>query len=162
MRRREETCCFTGHRPEKLPWGYDESDERCVRLKRRLRDAVESAYEAGKRHFICGMARGCDFYFAEAVLELRRGHPDITLEAAIPCAGQSSRWRAVEQLSPMCVVLFKRTIFPPCCCSVTKLCPTLCDPMDCSTPASLSFTISRSLLKFTSIESVMPCNHHIL
>ena len=22
-------------------------------------------------------------------------------------------------------------------CSVTKLCPTLCDPMDCSTPGSL-------------------------
>ena len=28
-----------------------------------------------------------------------------------------------------------------CCCSVTKFCPILCDPMDCSTP---SFTISRS------------------
>ena len=23
---------------------------------------------------------------------------------------------------------------PYCCCSVTKLCPTLCDPMNCSTP----------------------------
>ena len=21
-----------------------------------------------------------------------------------------------------------------CCCSITKSCPTLCDPMDCSTP----------------------------
>ena len=28
-----------------------------------------------------------------------------------------------------------------CCCSVAQLCLTLCDPMDCSTPASLSFTI---------------------
>ena len=33
-----------------------------------------------------------------------------------------------------------------CCCSVAKSCPTLCDPMDCSTPAFL-FTISWSLLK---------------
>ena len=40
--------------------------------------------------------------------------------------------------------------------------PTLCDPMDCSTPASLSFTIFRSLLKLMSIESVMPSNHLIL
>ena len=24
-----------------------------------------------------------------------------------------------------------------CCCSVPKLCPTLCDPMDCSTPGFL-------------------------
>ena len=34
--------------------------------------------------------------------------------------------------------------------------------MDCSTPGFLSFTISRSLLKLTSIELVMPSNHLIL
>ena len=39
-----------------------------------------------------------------------------------------------------------------------------CDilPMDCSTPAFLSITNSRSLLKLVSIESVMPPNHLIL
>ena len=42
-----------------------------------------------------------------------------------------------------------------CCCSVTKLCPTLCNLMDCSRPGFLSFTISRSLLKFMSIESMI-------
>ena len=26
-----------------------------------------------------------------------------------------------------------------CCCSVTKLCPTLCNPMDCSTPGFIVF-----------------------
>ena len=46
--------------------------------------------------------------------------------------------------------------------SVTQSCPTLCDPMDCSMPASLSITNSWSLLKFTSIEWVMPSNHLIL
>ena len=49
-----------------------------------------------------------------------------------------------------------------CCCSVTHSCLTLCDPMDCSTAASLSFTISQSLLKLMSIEPVMPSNHVIL
>ena len=43
-----------------------------------------------------------------------------------------------------------------------SLCPTLCDPKDCNTLASLSFTISQSLLKLMSIESVMPSNHLIL
>ena len=46
--------------------------------------------------------------------------------------------------------------------SVAQLCPTLCDPMDCSTPASLSITNSQSLLKLMSIESLMPPNHLIL
>ena len=45
------------------------------------------------------------------------------------------------------------------CCLVAKLCLSLCDPMDCSTPASLSFTISWSLLKLTSIELVVPFDH---
>ena len=49
-----------------------------------------------------------------------------------------------------------------CCCSVAQSCPTLCDPMVCSTQASLSFTISQSSLKLMSIESVMPSNHLIL
>ena len=48
-------------------------------------------------------------------------------------------------------------------CSVAKsACLTLCDPMNCSTPGSLFFTISLSLLKLMSIESVMPSNYLIL
>ena len=39
---------------------------------------------------------------------------------------------------------------------------TLCDPIDCCCQASLSFTISLSLLKLMSIESVMLSNHLIL
>ena len=49
-----------------------------------------------------------------------------------------------------------------CCCSVTKSCPTLCDPINHSTPGSPSFTISQSLLKFMSTEVVMTSNHLIL
>ena len=47
--------------------------------------------------------------------------------------------------------------------SVARLCPTLWDLTDCSMPeASLSITKSQSLLKFMSIESVMPSSHLIL
>ena len=49
-----------------------------------------------------------------------------------------------------------------CCCSVAQLCLTLCDPMDAACQASLSFTISRSLFKLISIESVIPSNHLVL
>ena len=88
------TCTFTGHRENKLPWRGDENDPRCLRLKQQIFDAAEAVYRSGVRHYICGMANGCDFYFAEAVLALRSEHPDVTLEAAIPCEGQSSRWSA--------------------------------------------------------------------
>ena len=66
MRGRQNTCCFTGHRPAKLPWGNNEDDLRCKALKARLRAVVESAILEGTEHFICGMAEGCDLYFCEA------------------------------------------------------------------------------------------------
>lgn len=89
---RERTCSFTGHRPEKLPWRENEGDPRCLALKARLAEAVEQAYEQGVRHFLCGMARGADFYFCEAVLALRQRHGGVTLEAVIPCEEQAARW----------------------------------------------------------------------
>ena len=55
--------------------------------------------------------------------------------------------------------------------SIVQSCPTLCDPMDCSTPGLPvhhqlpkipEFTSSQSLLKLMSTELVMPSNHLIL
>ena len=89
MPARQESCCFTGHRPAKLPWGYHEEDPRCVKLKERIADAVLLAYQEGYRHFLCGMAQGCDLYFCEAVLALR--------EAAIPCPTQADAWPEAER-----------------------------------------------------------------
>ena len=97
MRARQESCCFTGHRPGKLPWRYNEFDPRCLKLKRRIADAVELAYEQGFRHFLCGMAMGCDLYFCEAVLALRERHPDVTVEAAIPCPTQADAWPPAQR-----------------------------------------------------------------
>ena len=45
------------------------------------------------RHFICGMARGADFYFCEAALALRERRPGVTVEAALPCEEQAARWK---------------------------------------------------------------------
>lgn len=89
---RETTCCFTGHRPDKLPWGENEQDYRCQNLKIRIMNAVEEAYSAGFRHFIVGMAQGADLYFAEAILAMRQRHGDVTLEAARPYEGQADAW----------------------------------------------------------------------
>ena len=97
MRARQESCCFTGHRPTKLPWRYREDDPRCLRLKRRIMDALEAAYEEGYRHFLCGMAQGCDLYFCECAIELRRRHSDVTIEAAIPCPTQADSWPAAQR-----------------------------------------------------------------
>ena len=50
------TCCFTGHRPDKLPWGTREEDPRCVALKGRIAAALEEEYAGGP---ICTSPRRC-------------------------------------------------------------------------------------------------------
>ena len=97
MAQREQTCCFSGHRPAKLPWGGNEADERCLALKGELAAHLEALYAEGYRHFICGMALGCDMYFAEAVTALREVHEDVTLEAAVPCGTQPDRWNRAQR-----------------------------------------------------------------
>ena len=69
---RSMTCCFTGNRPEKLPWGNDEQHPDCLAFKRALYAQLETLVAEGYRRFICGMARGGDTWFAEAVLQLKK------------------------------------------------------------------------------------------
>lgn len=88
-----KTCCFTGHRPQSLPFRFDEQDSRCLRLKQVLRKEIErQIIEEGVTHFISGMAIGVDMYAAEIVLDLKKKYPQITLEAAIPCETQAVKW----------------------------------------------------------------------
>ena len=87
-----KSCSFTGHRAAKLPWKYDESDPRCEAFKEKLAAVIGAVYESGITHFITGMALGCDMYCAEAVIALRREHPEISLEAAVPYDGQEAKW----------------------------------------------------------------------
>lgn len=115
------TCCFTGHRPTKLPWGEDETSPLCRRLQFEIAARLQGIYESGYRHFICGMAAGCDLYFAEAVLALRRLRPDLTLEAAVPCLGQEKSWseplqRRYRELLEQCdsVTVLQPSYTPGC------------------------------------------------
>lgn len=92
LKSRAITCCFSGYRPSKLPWGNNEDDPRCIELRDKLRDVLAAVYGAGVRHFICGMALGSDLLFCREVIELRNYRDDVTLEAAIPCETQCINW----------------------------------------------------------------------
>lgn len=94
---KEKTCCFTGHRPQKLPWCLREQDDRCVFVKKWISEQLENLYADGYRRFICGMAIGCDTYFAEAVIELKKTRGDVILEAAIPCRNQAEGWNRKQK-----------------------------------------------------------------
>ena len=88
----EYTCCFTGHRPQSLPWGYHEGDPRCISLKHRLKGEILCAiHDHDIRYFLSRMAQGVDTWAAEMVLELQRDY-SIFLECVLPCRDQAIRW----------------------------------------------------------------------
>ncbi|MBR4458137.1 MAG: DUF1273 family protein [Clostridia bacterium] len=83
---------FTGHRPQKLPFGFDEGDPQCILFKARLFETVEGLCEEGYRHFLSGGALGYDTFAAEAVLRVKHLYPDVILEMVSPYDAQTELW----------------------------------------------------------------------
>ena len=79
------TCCFTGHRPEKL----NVPEEIVIR---KLKDAIEDAYADGFSDYISGMSRGVDLWAADLVLELRKEYQNVKLICAVPYEGFEKGW----------------------------------------------------------------------
>ena len=89
---RRKSCAFTGHRPRKFPWRYDETDERCVKLKEALAEQIEKLVADGFMDFLSGMAEGVDTWAAEIVLALRKQNPTLKLHCILPCREQADKW----------------------------------------------------------------------
>ena len=94
---RDCVCCFTGNRPHKLPWGENESDERCVEIKKKLESEIEELIAQGFELFVCGMAQGADTYFVESLISLKQKYPHIKIEGAIPYISQADSWSESER-----------------------------------------------------------------
>lgn len=95
---KEKTCAFTGHRPQKLPFGLNERDDRCIALKEELRkQTINLIEDENVTHFISGMALGVDLMAAEIVLDLKVSYPGITLESTIPCETQAVKWTVSQR-----------------------------------------------------------------
>ena len=67
----KDIVCFTGYRNQKLPWGFNEKDIRCILTKVDIFFKIEKAISIGKRYFISGMALGFDMMCAEIVLQMK-------------------------------------------------------------------------------------------
>lgn len=91
------SVCFSGHREDKLPWGRNERDPRCISLKKALEAEIIAAYDSGARYFLSGMASGFDTYAAEAVLKLAKDRPDMRLISVYPFGlARDGRRRSIE------------------------------------------------------------------
>ena len=94
MKTLNKVCAFTGHRPNKLPWRYDETDSRCVALKAVLTEQIGLLAGTGYTQFLSGMAEATDTWSALSVLSLREKNPAIKLHCILPCTAQAEKWSA--------------------------------------------------------------------
>lgn len=91
------SCAFTGHRPHKFPWKYDETDSRCIALKAALAEQIKKLAEEGVTDFYSGGADGVDCWAALIVLALREKNPALRLHCILPHEGQADRWSDAAQ-----------------------------------------------------------------
>ena len=88
----DSSCAFTGHRPHKLSWKYNEADSRCVALKAVLMEQITRLVDTGMTAFYSGGADGVDCWAALIVLELRKRNPALRLHMLLPHEGQADKW----------------------------------------------------------------------
>ena len=88
----DSCCAFTGHRPHKLPWRYNEADSHCLALKSVLAGQITQLVDAGVTDFYSGGADGVDCWASLIVLELRKKNPALRLHLILPHEGQADKW----------------------------------------------------------------------
>lgn len=90
MKNLNQTCTFTGHRPERL----ELPEKQVIQWPdEQIRQAINDWYT----EFITGMQRGVDIWAAEAVLKLRKEGKPIRLISAVAFRGMENRWESSWQ-----------------------------------------------------------------
>lgn len=92
------TVCFTGHRPNLLPFKLDEEDKNFLQFKSKLTNIVINLINNGYTNFISGMALGIDTLCAEIILELKQKFNDLKLICCLPCKNQDRFWTNLDKL----------------------------------------------------------------
>lgn len=129
-------CAFTGHRPQRFPFGFDEEDERCVEIQRRMAELIEALIHGGVKTFYSGMALGVDQWGVKIAQAMRQQHLSVKVVAVLPCETQASRWspeqrhRYFDVLLPACddVITLQRHYTADC---MMKRNAWLVDHADC-------------------------------
>ena len=87
-------CTVTGHRPNKLPFHYNEKAPLCLKIKEVLKTEIGELYaERCVRRVLVGGALGVDMWAGEAVIALQReGLRDLQLCVALPFPGHDTGW----------------------------------------------------------------------
>lgn len=86
-------CAIIGQNPMRFPWGFDEEDDRCRKLKIELAQQIMVLCQGGVAQFLVACDCGVGLYAAEIVNGLRATTDhDLMLLCYTPHEEQATKW----------------------------------------------------------------------
>ncbi len=85
-------CAIIGQNPMRFPWGFDEEDDRCRKLKMELAQQIMALRQSGVSQFLTACDCGVGLYAAEIVNGLRMTDRDLMLLCYTPHEEQATKW----------------------------------------------------------------------
>lgn len=86
-------CAVMGQHPLRFPWGFDEEDDRCRKLKIELAQQIMALRQSGVSQFLTACDCGVGLYAAEIVNGLRATTDhDLMLICYTPHEEQATKW----------------------------------------------------------------------
>lgn len=86
-------CAVIGQNPMRFPWGFDEEDESCSKMKMELAQQIMALRQGGVSQFLIACDYGVGLYAGEIVNGLRATTDrDLMLICYIPHEDQATKW----------------------------------------------------------------------
>lgn len=86
-------CAVIGQNPMRFPWGFDEEDKFCSKMKTELAQQIMALRQRGVTQFLTACDCGVGLYAAEIVNGLRETtDQDLMLFCYIPHEEQATKW----------------------------------------------------------------------
>ena len=85
-------CAVMGQHPMRFPWGFDEEDASCIKMKMELAQQIMALRRDGVSQFLVACDCGVGLYAAEIVNGLRMTDHDLMLLCYTPHEEQATKW----------------------------------------------------------------------
>ena len=85
-------CAIIGQNPMRFPWGFDEEDDRCRKLKMELAQQIMVLRQSGVSQFLTACDCGVGLYTGEIINGLRMTDRDLMLICYTPHEEQATKW----------------------------------------------------------------------
>lgn len=92
MMKKNVRCAVIGQHPLRFPWGFDEEDDGCCRMKLEMAQHILELCQRGVTEFRVACDPGVGLYAAEVVNALRENGSTIRLVCVIPHEEQATKW----------------------------------------------------------------------